>query len=644
MKTLVFSLLVYASLCCAQPWQWEQYQGTFWHQAPNEIPWAEADEFYENYLGRIVSGDFNGNGRDEILVVGETQTAFFETSENGNLEDWDESWWTTFHGSDVTVLFMQAMNLDGDAQDELITYTQLLSEPFTSYVKAFDPDNSTPPHFTERPDLIESLTFPGFPSPSMFGNFDGDSLLDGFVLTNTGLEYYERENNSWLIRETFDNFTYFDMVYYTAADINSDGDMEIGVYYPGIDCNCMIGYTLDFVEGEGAIENYTDRVLLYPGDYDGDGNTESFVESYELSMPSTLVRLSSGDPFTTVELANQWEANSPVVYSRDFNGNNHVYCFYNGQRFMIGPWILVPAGYAIEWSDSGWAGFGNGYSLGNVYEGNTADINGDGQRDYIFRTLVADLWWGGTTETWSMGSGNLERFYDNEDTVFTNPRIGDVEGDGAGELVTRVASGAPAGLYFYELERDGNQVIAHHKPYLSEGLPTNMTEFTLADIDNDGHAELFINTGYWRTFFFRNGHWDEYTGILPTGIGLNLYLADFNGDGNLDVFSQNGVWISLSPTPVKDDPILHPSSFILSAYPNPFNAQTTIQFDLPSAGDVSLELYDVLGRKVETILDQNMTAGAHVIRYDAAHLSSGVYFARLTAGELTSAHKLLLLK
>ncbi len=69
---------------------------------------------------------------------------------------------------------------------------------------------------------------------------------------------------------------------------------------------------------------------------------------------------------------------------------------------------------------------------------------------------------------------------------------------------------------------------------------------------------------------------------------------------------------SAAPEPV----ILHPSTFILSAYPNPFNPQTTLQFTLPRAGRVSLTVYDLLGREVATLLDAPRTAGTHRVTFD----------------------------
>lgn len=641
MTRIALALLIYASLASAQPWQWQQYQGTFWHQTNEDIPWIQADWMYPS---QHVAGDFNGNGRDEILLIRHGNYLHTETSTVGQVSQWDEqtrdhSW---FAGDDVFV-FAQAINLDDDSNDELFIYTTTESHPEDVSVRCFDPDDQIVPLFTERPDYIGDFAYPEFPDLTLFGDIDGNGMLDGLTIDGENLIRSElSDDTSWSYVETL-SFSFFILpTAFFAADINHDGDVEFGLYEPGIDCNCLIGDVLDFLDGGIHNNPGTGTIFLAPGDYDGDGTNESFVQEFELSMPSSLVRLNDGELFGFTELANQWEASAPVVFSSTASGTNRLYSFYNGERFEMGTWRMVPAGYTMEWSDTSWDLTGNGMYYGNVYEGNTANIDEDDSKEYVYRMLVAD-WFGPNIEIWSIGYGNLERFYDNPDTVFTNPRIGNILGDRAGELVTRVASGAPVGLYFYELELENHQVIAHHQPYLSEGLPTNMTEFTLADIDNDGQTELFIHTGFWRAFFWRSGHWEEYANILPAGIGLNLYFADFEGDGDLDIFAQNGVWLSLTPS-AADDPVVAPSSFNLSPYPNPFNAQTTITFDLPRAGDVSLKLFDVLGRDVVTLLDEPLASGTHTHNFTASQLPSGVYFARLSANSITATHKLLLLK
>jgi hypothetical protein len=88
-----------------------------------------------------------------------------------------------------------------------------------------------------------------------------------------------------------------------------------------------------------------------------------------------------------------------------------------------------------------------------------------------------------------------------------------------------------------------------------------------------------------------------------------------------------------------------PLAFALGQnYPNPFNPTTRISFQLAAVGKVSLKIYDLLGREVETLVDGEMNAGFHLIVFDASRLSSGIYFYRLSAGEYAATKKLVLLK
>lgn len=79
-------------------------------------------------------------------------------------------------------------------------------------------------------------------------------------------------------------------------------------------------------------------------------------------------------------------------------------------------------------------------------------------------------------------------------------------------------------------------------------------------------------------------------------------------------------------------------------YPNPFNPMTNIQFDLAKAGSVKLAVYDVTGRQVATLLDEAMSAGAHVVTFDGSSFTTGVYFARLESGGESMTKKMILLK
>lgn len=81
-----------------------------------------------------------------------------------------------------------------------------------------------------------------------------------------------------------------------------------------------------------------------------------------------------------------------------------------------------------------------------------------------------------------------------------------------------------------------------------------------------------------------------------------------------------------------------------AAYPNPFNPYTTLRFTLTKAGDVRLEVFDVLGRRVALLADGPHTAGPHAVRFDAPGLPTGTYLYRLQAGAEVITQRITLVK
>ena len=76
----------------------------------------------------------------------------------------------------------------------------------------------------------------------------------------------------------------------------------------------------------------------------------------------------------------------------------------------------------------------------------------------------------------------------------------------------------------------------------------------------------------------------------------------------------------------------------------PFNASTTISYEMQNAGQVSLNVYDVTGRLVKTLVDGRVTAGEHKVSFDGSHLASGTYFVSLKAGDYKVSKKMTLIK
>jgi hypothetical protein len=88
-----------------------------------------------------------------------------------------------------------------------------------------------------------------------------------------------------------------------------------------------------------------------------------------------------------------------------------------------------------------------------------------------------------------------------------------------------------------------------------------------------------------------------------------------------------------------------PAKFTLEQnYPNPFNPSTLIKYSIPQDGIVKLYVFNSQGQKVAVLVNQQMEAGDHEIKFNASNLSSGVYFYRIEAGNFNSAKKLMLLK
>ncbi len=88
-----------------------------------------------------------------------------------------------------------------------------------------------------------------------------------------------------------------------------------------------------------------------------------------------------------------------------------------------------------------------------------------------------------------------------------------------------------------------------------------------------------------------------------------------------------------------------PAQYSLSQnYPNPFNPETTIKFSLPRHSKVKLEIFDAIGRSVDTLVDSELDAGTHRYIWSGTKFSSGVYFYRISANEFSSSKKLILMK
>lgn len=152
------------------------------------------------------------------------------------------------------------------------------------------------------------------------------------------------------------------------------------------------------------------------------------------------------------------------------------------------------------------------------------------------------------------------------------------------------------------------------------------------------HNSSVVGTG--STYSMTLGYAGE--GGDPIQWTLGLTVTDgINNSANATKLITEGYEMSKRGAPLKQVP----EEFSLyQNNPNPFNPATTISYDLPEDGFVSLKIYNTLGNEIATLMNDYKTAGSYSVNWDASNLSSGLYFYRMQAGKFSATKKMLLTK
>jgi hypothetical protein len=140
--------------------------------------------------------------------------------------------------------------------------------------------------------------------------------------------------------------------------------------------------------------------------------------------------------------------------------------------------------------------------------------------------------------------------------------------------------------------------------------------------------------------------YEEGLPAIPSGQGhYSLFYLDTPRYLN-KIFTNRGGFMEVGlSSPVQVEPDVFIYEFNLSQnYPNPFNPTTKIKFSIPRTEHVSVIIYDILGREITRLIDNELNPGSYETEFKGADISSGIYFYRLTAGELTEIRKMMLIK
>jgi hypothetical protein len=127
-------------------------------------------------------------------------------------------------------------------------------------------------------------------------------------------------------------------------------------------------------------------------------------------------------------------------------------------------------------------------------------------------------------------------------------------------------------------------------------------------------------------------------------VGMIFYYPQPAEEAYRDVSAWGYTWISDDVTAVDENPAAVNTFDLAQNYPNPFNPSTQIRYSIAEAGLVSVKVFDVLGREVAELVNQNQSAGTYTVDFNAQNLSTGVYIYKIQSGSFQATKKMVLIK
>ena len=292
------------------------------------------------------------------------------------------------------------------------------------------------------------------------------------------------------------------------------------------------------------------------------------------------------------------------------------------------------------------------------------DLNGDGYTDLAVAASDSN---NSVIFYRNLNNGSFQKTTLAVDQYGKCIQIGDWDGDGYSDIVASFNSGISTGNTLRDIAvflNDGNATFTDSNLIEMTNNKEQTKTFDLVDIDNDSDLDiLFAHTS---KFYLAKQNGDaELTPVEFTSRNYDIYdieTADLNNDGDVDIlvsdqFGSSSNLLLLSTDIGTDIQIIDnrniPEKYILEQnYPNPFNPTTTIEYSIPTevksekaeVRNVTLKVYDILGRVVATLLNEKQAPGNYNVTWNASSLPSGIYFYKLSADNYIETKKMMLLK
>ncbi|NMB81045.1 MAG: T9SS type A sorting domain-containing protein [Ignavibacteria bacterium] len=178
-------------------------------------------------------------------------------------------------------------------------------------------------------------------------------------------------------------------------------------------------------------------------------------------------------------------------------------------------------------------------------------------------------------------------------------------------------------------------------------LTNGITTSEISQLATVGNGIIFTsgagNNAIFRSTNFGNT-WSQFSNGLPNNSAVGPICI--TKSGYIFTSVNNIIYKIFDPlTGLNYNPYTIPFELILyQNYPNPFNPTTTISFSVPNSQFVMLKVYDILGREISTLVNEEKQPGNYEVKFDGNNLASGIYYYQIRAGQFVDTKKLVLLK
>lgn len=447
------------------------------------------------------------------------------------------------------------------------------------------------------------------------------------------------------------------------ADIDADGDRDLfygDLFDPGLFFYNNSGTpqvpSMDSVSGHFPASNpiltggFNQPTLV---DIDNDGDLDMFVSVLTASAyvdnfwfyrntgaPSAYqFTLESKNFLTTFDIGGQ---SAPAFVDIDNDGDFDLFVggLLGQVAFVRNEGANTSPSFVFEDST-----FIDSYPNRFVYVPRFVDIDADGDKDMFLAHFNGNIEF--YRNTGSASNFAFQREFSHLDSInvgfYAAGDFCDIDGDGDQDLFVGSGNGrirfyrnegTPQVFSFVQVTTsfEGIQVSGNSKPFF-------------ADFDSDGDFDLVVGTTDGKLIYYRN----DGSPTTPTFVHVTdtfvsdkgplgeaaPFFADIDGDNDLDLFlgSYRGgleFYRQVSTAVTITTKRQLPESFVLHQnYPNPFNPSTTIEFDLREEGRVTVAVFDLLGRRVATLLEAIRASGLYQIQWNAESVGAGTYFYRI---------------